>query len=72
MPFAEKFTLHSLRRGAAQALVKSGSDLATLLKAGGWRSSAFKSHMDIMGIENAIFTASVNKLIELDEEEPVP
>ena len=68
IPHAEKFTLHSLRRGAAQALVKGGGDLPTLLKAGGWRSSAFKAYMDLMGIENAVFTASVNKLIELDDD----
>ena len=64
---ATKFTLHSLRRGAAQALVCKGCSLATLLKAGGWRSSAFHAHMDLMGVENRIFTASADALVDFDE-----
>jgi hypothetical protein len=35
-----RFTWHSLRRGMAQDLIASGSSLASVLLAGGWRSSA--------------------------------
>ena len=69
VPDFEKFTLHSLRRGAAQTLLLNGGDLPTLLRAGGWRSSAFKSYLDLMGLENAVVTASLNTLLSLDGEE---
>ena len=51
---ADRFGLHSLRRGAAQHLVAPGGDLSTLLKAGGWRSNAFRSYLDMIGIENKV------------------
>jgi len=66
VPNAERFTLHSLRRGAAQTLIQKGGDLATLLRAGGWRSSAFRTYMDLVGLENAIVSKSLHALLDLD------
>ena len=69
IPYPEKYTLHSLRRGAAQTLLEKGGDLHTLLPAGGWRSSAFRSYLDLMGLENSVVSASINALIDLDGED---
>ena len=63
---AEKYTLHSLRRGAAQELLSKGGDLAVLLKAGGWRSSAFRAYMDEMDIQNTVATANLQTLLDID------
>ena len=63
---AERFGLHALRRGAAQQLVASGGDLPTLLRAGGWRSSAFRSYLDMVDIENKVLNATVHALVDLD------
>ena len=70
VPSACKFGLHALRRGAARELVRRGGDLPTLLKAGGWKSSAFKSYLDMMGLEDEVFSASVQTLVDLDDAEP--
>ena len=67
VPNFDKYTLHSLRRGAAQALVEKGCDLATLLMAGGWRSSAFRSYMDMAGIERSLFPKNVDLLLDFEE-----
>ena len=67
IPFAKEYTLHSPGRGSAQALVQSGGDLSTLLQAGGWRSSAFRAYLDLVGLENRLFTASADRLLDLDE-----
>ena len=71
VPNADRFTLHSLRRGAAQALVEKGGDLATLMLAGGWRSSAFRAYLDLMGIEKSIFSGAVDVLVDLDDDDSV-
>ena len=65
----EKYTLHSLRRGAAQTLVAKGGDLATLLRAGSWKSSAFRAYLDLVGVENAVVAASIQSLFDFDEED---
>ena len=66
VPDANLYGLHSLRRGAARDLVSSGGDLPTLLRAGGWRSSAFSVYLDMVGLEKQVITASVNALVDLD------
>ena len=63
---AERFGLHALRRGAAQQLVDSGGDLPMLLRAGGWRSSAFRSYLDMVDIENRVLSATIHALVDLD------
>ena len=65
---SSKYGFHSLRRGSAQELVKCGGDLATLLRAGGWRSGAFRSYLDMVGLENSVISASAQALVDLDAE----
>ena len=66
VPRAREYGLHSLRRGAANALVVAGGDLATLLRAGGWRSSAFRAYLDLVGLEKKVLAASIQALVDLD------
>ena len=61
---AEKLGAHSIRRGAARAILEAGGALAQLLKAGQWNSSAYRLCPD-MGGEEAKAMASV--LIEDSE-----
>ena len=68
IPHASKYGLHALRRGAAQDLVAGGGDLTTLLLAGGWRSSAFKAYLNIVGVEKNVFSATYGSLLDLDED----
>lgn len=46
VPRAQMFSSHAFRRGCAQSLVKGGSPLAQVLRAGGWRSNAFWVYLD--------------------------
>ena len=46
IPNTPKYSLHGFRRGAAQALIENGAGLATLLRAGSWRSSASRRDKD--------------------------
>ena len=64
---AAQFGLHAIRRGASQAIVDNGGDLATLLRAGGWRSSAFKSYLSMMGVEASVFAESAVSLVDCDD-----
>ena len=66
VPHAERYGLHSLRRGTAQALVAAGWSLPTLLRAGGWKSSAFKVYLDMVGVEDHVLRDSLNTLVDLD------
>ena len=62
---AEKLGTHSLRRGAAGAILAAGGTSAQLLKAGQWHSSAYRLYLD-MGGGGAKAMASV--LIEDSDE----
>ena len=66
VPAAESFGLHSLRRGAARELVDQG-DLATLLRAGGWKSAAFRSYLDLVGVEDSVCQVGLTALLNADE-----
>ncbi len=46
-------TLHSLRRGAAQACARSGLSLPALTQAGTWSSSAYQAYLDPLLITEA-------------------
>ena len=48
---AQHYRLHDFRRGQAQDLADAGMPLATILKAGDWRSAAFALYLDLPGIE---------------------
>ena len=62
---AEKLGTHSIRRGAARAILAAGGTSAQLLRAGQWHSSAYRLYLD-MGGEEAKAMASV--LIEDSDE----
>ena len=42
-----RFSAHCFRRGAANELLRSGSSLATIMKAGGWTSGGYKVYLDL-------------------------
>ena len=67
VPEHARYTLHSLRRGAARALVASGGSLSTILRAGSWKSSAFLNYLDVVGVENALMTGSLQAIFECDD-----
>ena len=66
---ASEFGLHSLRRGAAQELADTGSDLATILKAGSWRSSAFRAYLNLVGVEDKLVAPTLSSLVDMDADE---
>ena len=47
VPEAEKYSSHCFRRGAATAILNSGSTLSEIMRTGGWASSAFKVYLDM-------------------------
>ena len=63
---AERLGSHSIRRGAARAILEAGGSFAQLLKAGQWHSSAFRLYLDL-GVEEKKAMAEV--LIEHSDEE---
>ena len=67
VPEHARFTLHSLRRGAARALVAAGGSLSAILKAGSWKSSAFLNYLDVVGVENALMTGPLQAIFECDD-----
>ena len=54
----ERFETHSIRRGAARAMLGAGGSFAQLLKAGHWHSSAYRLYLDL-GVGGAKAMASV-------------
>ena len=66
---ADRYTLHALRRGGAQELCAKGAPLATILQAGGWRSSAFAAYLSSEGLEKQAMAATLTNLLDFDEEE---
>jgi len=46
--------------------LRTGGDLAVLLKAGGWRSSAFRAYMDEVAIRNTLATSNLHTLLDMD------
>ena len=46
LPYAERFSSHAFRRGAASELQSSGSQWSTVATLGDWRSLAFKGYVD--------------------------
>ena len=47
IPDAEKYSSHCFRRGAAAAILNSGSTLSEIMRTGGWASSSFKVYLDL-------------------------
>ena len=44
---ADRYSSHCLRRGAANAILQSGSTLSEIMRTGGWKSSSFKVYLDL-------------------------
>ena len=65
IPNARKFTTKCFRRGSAMEILKSGGSLATVLKAGQWRSHAFMQYLN----ESEIDTLTLFQVVD-DKEEP--
>ena len=53
VPDAEKFSSHCFRRGAATAILNSGSTLSEIMRTAGWSSKAFRIYLDIQKAEEA-------------------
>ena len=64
---AERLGPHSIRRGAARAILEAGGSFAQLLKAGQWHSSAFRLYLDI-GVEETKAMAAATIEASDDEE----
>ena len=50
---------HALRRGGADEVLKSDGDLATLLKAGGWSSAAFRAYISTEAKEDEAMNSAM-------------
>ncbi len=53
VPDARKLRTHDLRRGCSQDLLDSGANLAEILQAGEWRSSAFTTYLEMDSLEDS-------------------
>ena len=53
LPNAARITSKCLRRGHTETFRQSGGSLATILRAGNWRSGAFKAYLDQPALEEA-------------------
>jgi hypothetical protein len=54
VPDADQYGTHDLRRGHAEDLRRSGATLATILKAGQWKSAAFLNYVNEAQLEEAM------------------
>ena len=66
---SEKLGSHSIRRGAARAILEAGGSFAQLLKAGQWHSSAYRLYLDLGMEENK---AMAQVMIEQSDDEAPP
>ena len=66
---SEKLGSHSIRRGAARAILEAGGSFAQLLKAGQWHSSAYRLYLDLGMEENR---AMAEVMIEQSDDEAPP
>ena len=67
LPNASGFGLHSLRRGSVQKILDKGGDLGTIMRAGSWRSGAFKTYLDMVGLQRRVVASTFRALVDLDE-----
>ena len=75
VPDADKYKLHDFRRGHGRDLQSLGSNLATILAAGEWKSPAFLCYLDKVELENeavaeAHFQAHLDESSEEEACEP--
>ena len=70
VPAAADYGTQDFRRGHARDLQASGSDVATILAAGGWRSAAFLAYLDTVELEkDAVIEAHLGE--SSDEESTI-
>ena len=50
---AERYSTHCFRRGAATALLDSGSTLSEIMKTGGWASGSFRIYLNLQKAEES-------------------
>ena len=66
---SKRFRLHDFRRGCAQDLADAGMPLATILKAGDWRSASFALYLDMPGIEaKAVVQTVMQQEVDSDDD----
>ena len=44
---SQRYSTHCFRRGAATAILQSGSTLSEIMRTGGWKSSSFQVYLDL-------------------------
>ena len=57
IPGAERYSTHCFRRGAANAILQSGSTLAEIMRTAGWKSNAFRVYLNIQKAEECSMRA---------------
>ena len=67
-PDAHRVGSHAFRRGMAQDIVDNGGSLATLLRSGGWSSSAFKEYLRSEQVQDTAVSRFILDLSESEEE----
>ena len=71
LPRADKRCSHEFRRGTTRQMVKNGSNLAGILRAGDWSSAAFAEYLDQDYIDQAALLEVIDDQ-ESDEDQPKP
>ena len=70
IPDAELYTLKGFRRGCLMEIKRSGSTLAVILGAGGWRAAGFKAYLSLQEDEEANIRAllvDIDRGVESDD-----
>ena len=67
-PNAALVGTHAFRCGMAQDLMGHGGTLATLMQAGGWKSSAFQAYLRTSQLQDAAVSSLVINVSDSDEE----
>ena len=65
---AAEFTLHCFRRGHARDLCEAGNNLAVILRAGGWTSSAFLAYLDLQKLSDDAVAATADQVDDLSSD----
>ena len=53
VPDSERYSSHGFRRGAATAILDSGSSLAEIMRTAGWSSSSFRIYLNLQKAEES-------------------
>ena len=69
LPYAERYSSHGFRRGAASELQSTGSQWSTVATIGDWRSLAFKGYVDLTNELSRDLSRLLAEDVVLDEED---